>query len=166
MIFADIPAATAVFLDANVFVYHFEPHAQYGAACTDLIERIEQQDLAGWTSAHVLAEAAHRLMALEAMKVFGWPQAGIAVRLRNHPREVQTLRQFRDALREIPNYGVQLVDLPAGLIDSAAAISQQTGLLTNDALIVALMHAHQLTALTSADSDFDRAPGISRYAPV
>jgi predicted nucleic acid-binding protein len=38
--------------------------------------------------------------------------------------------------------------------------------LTNDALIVAVMQAHGLTNLASHDADFDRVPGITRYAPA
>ena len=35
-----------------------------------------------------------------------------------------------------------------------------------DALSVALMQAHSLTKLASDDADFDRVPGITRYAPA
>jgi predicted nucleic acid-binding protein len=38
--------------------------------------------------------------------------------------------------------------------------------LTNDALIVVVMHDNGLTTLASLDADFDRVPGITRYAPV
>jgi predicted nucleic acid-binding protein len=48
----------------------------------------------------------------------------------------------------------------------AADFSRQHGLLTNDALIVAVMQDHGLTHLASNDADFDRVPGITRYAPV
>lgn len=51
------------------------------------------------------------------------------------------------------------------LVATAAAVSQQHGLLSNDALIVAAMQTHGLTNLASADADFDRVPGITRYAP-
>ncbi len=166
MTFADLPASSSVFVDANIFVYHFEPHASYGTACTDLMERVERQELTAFTSAHVLSEVAHRLMALEAIKAFGWPEAGIAVRLRKHPAQVQTLQRFRMALQEIPRYGIQMIDTASGFIDTAAGISQQSGLLHNDALIIAIMRHHGLTNLASEDSDFDRVAGITRYAPV
>ncbi len=52
------------------------------------------------------------------------------------------------------------------LIAAGAAVSQQTGLLTNDALIVAVMQAHGLVNLASSDADFDRVPGLTRYAPA
>ena len=86
MIFADLPQGESVFLDADTLVYHFQPHAVFGAACTDLIERIEHQELAGYSSTHILSEMAHRLMTLEACARFGWPYAGIAQRLRLIPR--------------------------------------------------------------------------------
>ena len=43
MTFAQIPAATAVFLDANTLVYHFTNHPTFGPACTQLVKRIEHQ---------------------------------------------------------------------------------------------------------------------------
>ena len=52
----------------------------------------------------------------------------------------------------------------ADLLDQAAAVTQQTGLLHNDAMIVAIMRLHGLTNLASADVDFDRVPGLTRYA--
>jgi predicted nucleic acid-binding protein len=39
-------------------------------------------------------------------------------------------------------------------------------LLHNDALIVAVMRHHGLTNIASEDADFDRVPGITRYAPA
>ncbi|MCY2993431.1 MAG: PIN domain-containing protein [Planctomycetota bacterium] len=39
-------------------------------------------------------------------------------------------------------------------------------LLSGDALIVAVMHAHGLTRLASHDADFDRVSWLTRYAPV
>ena len=52
------------------------------------------------------------------------------------------------------------------LIAAAAAVSQQTGLLSSDALIVAIMQASGLTKIASADTDFDHVPGLMRYAPT
>lgn len=84
MRFGDILGGDSVFIDANTLVYHFEPHPSYGSACTALIERIELQEIFGFTSTHVLSEVAHRLMALESMRRFNWPATGIAQRLRKH----------------------------------------------------------------------------------
>ena len=62
--------------------------------------------------------------------------------------------------------GVQILTIPADMVEKAAGLSQQFGLLSNDALIVAVMQANGLTKLASADTDFDRVSGLTRYAPV
>ncbi|MHB1424000.1 MAG: type II toxin-antitoxin system VapC family toxin [Gemmataceae bacterium] len=166
MTFADLPAGAAVFVDANTLVYPFQPHPLLGAACTDLVERIERQELSGFTSTHILSETAHRLMTVEACALFGWPFAGIAQRLGQHPAQLQTLTRFRQAIQEVPRLGIQILTILPLLIDAAAAVSQQTGLLSNDVLIVAVMRANGLSNLASNDADFDRVPGLTRYAPI
>jgi predicted nucleic acid-binding protein len=165
MIFADLRHGDSVFIDANVLVYHFEPHAVFGPACTTLIRRIELGELLGFTSTHVQSEVAHRLMTLEACTRFGWPYSGIAQRLRSHPAEVQKLKLFRQAIQQIPRYHVQVLTVAPHQVAAATAISQQTGLLTNDALVVAVMREHGLVNLASHDADFDRAAGLARYGP-
>ncbi len=40
------------------------------------------------------------------------------------------------------------------------------GLLSNDALIVAVMQANGLSKLASSDQDFDRIPWLTRYEPI
>jgi predicted nucleic acid-binding protein len=166
MIFADLPANAVVFVDANTLVYHFEPHPIFGPACTALLKRVELGEITALTSTHVLSEVAHRLMTMEAMKRFGWPFAGIAQRLRQHPGEVRQLSDFRDAIELVPKLGLQVVAPAASLIATGAAVSQQTGLLSNDALVVAVMREHGLVNLASNDADFDRVPGLTRYAPA
>lgn len=166
MIFADIPMGEAVFLDANTLAYHFAPDPVCGSACSDLLIRIKRQEITAYTSTHVVSEMGHRLMTLEAIKLHGWPVAGIAQRLRRHPAEVQKLAAFRQAIQEVPQLGIQILTVSVTLVDTAAGISQQTGLLSNDALIVAVMEAQGLTNLASHDADFDRVSGLTRYAPA
>lgn len=166
MIYSDLTAGATVFVDAGPFIHHFEPNAIFGPASTDMLERIENQEFSAVTTTHILSEVAHRLMTLEAMQTYGWKAAGIAPKLRNHPNEVRKLTRFRQAIQEISLFGIRILTIDAAWLDAAAAISQQTGLLHNDALVVAAMHAHGLTQLASADPDFDRVPGLTRYAPA
>jgi predicted nucleic acid-binding protein len=166
MIFADLAAGDSVFLDANTFIYHFGPDPALGPPCSQLLQRIENQELTGFTSVHLLAEVVHKLMTIEANALFGWPMAGMANRLRRHPGEVQKLDAFRVALDDISQSRMQVLDVPLATLHRAAAIRRQTGLLINDALIVALMQQHGLTRLASHDADFDRVPGLTRFAPA
>jgi predicted nucleic acid-binding protein len=166
MTFNSIPAGAAVFLDANTFVYAILAHPTYGASCTALLDRVEQQDVQGFTSSYVLSETVHRIMTLEACDRFGWPARGIANRLRRHPNEVQQLLIPRRAVDEIQVARVTVLPVTAQQVSQAVDISRQLGLLSADALIVAVMHDHGLTHLASLDADFDRVPGLARYSPA
>jgi predicted nucleic acid-binding protein len=129
-------------------------------------ERIERHETLGFTSTHILTEVSHRIMTIEAIAIHGWPPAAIAPRLRRHPALVQQLTGFQQAIDDILQSKIQVLPIPIPLIASAVRISRQTGLLSNDALIVAVMRHQGLSNLASNDGDFDRVPGLTRYAPV
>ncbi len=166
MKFSDIPSGTSVFVDANVFVYDFAPDPQFGVPCRELLERIELGDLKGFCSSRELSDVAHRLTTLEACQTWGWPFAGIGERLRTHPSEISQLVRFRQALDEIVAMNVQVLAVAQQDVLLAGDISRQHGLLSGDALIVAMMQTHHITSLASNDTDFDRIPNLTRFSPL
>jgi predicted nucleic acid-binding protein len=166
MNFASLAAGDALFVDANTLTYHFEPHAKWGPPCTQLLQGIENQQFVGYTSSQVIGEVSHRLMTIEAHKHLGWPIAGIGNRLRSNPTEVRKLGLFRTAVEKLLQRKLQFLMATPALLAAGVALSQHLGLLTNDALIVAVMQAQGLSKIASNDTDFHRVPGLTRYAPA
>ncbi len=166
MTFAQLATGDALFVDANTLIHLFEPHPQWGTLCQQLILRIDNQDLVGFASTHVVSEVCHRLMTVEAHRTLNWPIPGIGNRLRTNPHEVRKLSLFRQAVEQIARSQLQILTITSAILVAAVALCQQEGLLTNDAIIVALMQAHGLNKIASSDTDFDRVPGLTRYAPV
>jgi predicted nucleic acid-binding protein len=166
MNFSEIPPGVAVFLDANTLVYHFASEPTFGAASTELVRRIERGQLRGFISTHVLADMAHRLMTLEAIKTFGWSPARIALQLRRHHQEISKLTVYREAVARIPLLGLDVLPVERASVEAATSVSQMHGLLTGDALIVAVMRQHGLANIASNDGDFDCVPGLTRYTPA
>lgn len=105
-------------------------------------------------------------MTIEASTTFGWQFAGIVGKLKRHPADVQQLTRFRQAIDDILALGMQIISAQPHHVAAAAQISQQQGLLSNDALIVALMQQQRIAQLASNDADFDRVPSIVRFAPL
>jgi predicted nucleic acid-binding protein len=165
MTFADLSAGESVFLDANPLVYHFAPDPIFRAPSSQLLARIMNREIHAFTSTHVLSEVAHHLMTLEAARAFGWTSK-VVDHLKQQPFRIQQLTKFRQSVEAVANLGVQVLTILPDWIAVAAGLSQQYGLLSNDALIVAVMQAHGLTRLASNDADFDRVPGMTRYAPA
>jgi predicted nucleic acid-binding protein len=166
MTFAGLSPGESVFLDANTLVYHFQPHPAFGAACNQLVARVENQDLFGFTSTHVLTEVAHRLMMIEVSTLPGWGPTKVKRRLQQQPATLQSLTHFRTAIETVLQSRISVLTIPASLVLTATLTSQTTGLLSSDALIVAVMQHQGLTNLASNDTDFDRVPGLTRYAPA
>jgi predicted nucleic acid-binding protein len=160
-----VPSGARVFVDSNILVYHFQPHPGFGPLCHRLLERIERQDIEGWTSTNLLGELAHRLMVIEAGGLPGWASSKVANRLKQQPDVVKQLTLFQAAVAAVLQSKFQMLTVPPVLMFTAATISRQHGLLTTDAVILALMQAHGLTHLASHDAHFDSVPGITRYAP-
>ncbi|HYV36097.1 MAG TPA: type II toxin-antitoxin system VapC family toxin [Gemmataceae bacterium] len=165
MTFGDLQSGDVVFVDANVLIYHFTNHPKYGAACTTLLERIEQKDLQGFTSAHCLADVAHRVMTVEAMGRLGWPASRLAARLKKLHAEIPKLKLYQQATAKVGQMGIQVLPTFEHLVSAATKISEQFELLTGDAIIVATMNQEGLNRIASEDSDFDRVLGLTRYAP-
>jgi predicted nucleic acid-binding protein len=166
MTFADLVLRDAVFVDANIFVYHFAPDPALQGPCGQFLQRIENQEIQGFTSTHVLAEAAHRLLTLEARTQFGWSSGKVVQRLKQNSTSMQSLTQFRTAIERVVQSRVAVLPVSSTLLVTAAGLCQHPGLLITDALSVALMQVHGLAKIASDDTDFDRVPGIARYAPA
>jgi predicted nucleic acid-binding protein len=166
MTFDAVLAGASIFVDANILLYYFTAHSRYGPACQKLLDRIDNKEIVGFTSAHVLGEVVHRLLTIEACQRFGWPAKGIAQRLRKHPAEVRQLGRARQAVDEITLIGLDVLPVAKSHASLATDLSRQHGLLYGDALVVALMQVHGLTLLASQDGDFDRVSSITRFAPA
>src|SRR5262249_62402016 len=109
MTFDDLISPTDVFVDANTFIYHFTNDPKDGAVCTRLLERVDLQELRGFTATQMLADVTHRLMTIEAMNRLGWPATRLAARLRKYHSEIPKLTVYRKALVKIAQIGIQVL---------------------------------------------------------
>jgi predicted nucleic acid-binding protein len=105
-------------------------------------------------------------MTVDAYQTYAWPYAGIGRRLRRHPHEVQQLHRYHEALSDIVGCGVIVLPVSTQHILLAADLSRANGMLSGDALVLAVMQSYGLANLASTDADFDRITGINRFAPV
>ena len=89
MKFDDLQSGDRLFLDANIFVYHF---LGISTECRQLLSRCHQGDLTGVTATFVVAEVMHRLMTAEAVARGLITSSQVVKKLREHPDIVQQLR--------------------------------------------------------------------------
>jgi predicted nucleic acid-binding protein len=160
-----LPDGARCFVDANVFYYHFVNTPPMSEPCTTFMERVANGTIEVHTSLHILADAVHKVMLTEAAMKFGRNRAGLVNWLQRNQHRISELSEFREAAVELRGMVLSLLPTDGALLEEGTTLSAQFGLLTNDALIVALMRRHGLTDLVTNDDDFDSVPGLTVWKP-
>lgn len=157
-----IPAASRIFLDSTIFIYHAT-----GASpqCRDLLERCETGDVKGLTSVVVLAEVAHRLMMIEAVAAGLVAAGNVAKKLRARPDVVRRLRIYQEQVERIPLMGVQIAPVALSALVRSSEIRRHLGLLVNDSLILTAAQEAPIDGLASADRGFRRSKDLKLFWP-
>lgn len=157
----DIAAGADVFLDANIFVYGLCGNS---AQCKAVLERCAREELLGVTTLEVVAEATHRLMLAEAC-YRGLITRERVILLRKKLQQIRDLTTYWRQAEAILSMNILILQTEQQRHREAQEVRSSHGILTNDSLIVATMRQLDLTALASADSDFDHIPYVTRYEP-
>ena len=124
MSLADLRDGDRVFIDANIFLYHFGGRS---LECKTLLERCAHRVLLGYTSTPVLAEVLHRRMVAEAIAI-GLVTARTAVRkLGETPEMVKQLTQYQDDVSKIPHMHLTILPLTLDIVQASARFGRAKG---------------------------------------
>ena len=162
---AQVPAEISIFIDANIFIYHFiykTPESQW---CTSLLKKIEDEEIKGYTSTVVLAEISHRLMVFEAIEKYKLNSKNAVRFLKEHPGKVKTLHKHFKAVDEIKEMGIHIITVRPEDIFASQVLPKKYGFLTNDSINLHLMLRDSIFNLASNDLDFERVDFLTIYKP-
>ena len=151
-----------VFIDTNILVY---ANQRKSDECKKLLRRCAVREVKGIVAMPVVAELAHALMIMEAREN-GWIERGNPARaLSERPEIVRRLNAYQTQLHEFLGIGLRIE--PAVRIDilGMMSIQREFGLLTNDALLLAVARRLNCRSVVTADKAFDRVTGFLVYSP-
>jgi predicted nucleic acid-binding protein len=109
MTLSEIPSTTEIFIDANLFVYHFSGPTALTPACSAFLRRIENGDLTGYTSLTVVIEVLHRLMIIEATAALQVESRQAVRYLKEHPAETRMLTGHLVVPEKIQVMGIHIL---------------------------------------------------------
>ncbi|MDP2302480.1 MAG: type II toxin-antitoxin system VapC family toxin [Ignavibacteria bacterium] len=158
----NIPAEQPVIIDANIFIY---ANQKASAQCVKLLERCANNEVFGILPSHILAEVMHVLMLAEAKDIGIIKGSNPARQLTENPQKVKSLNRYESLVRDLLAIGLQLEPLQREDFITAMSLQRQYGLLTNDALFMAIATRLRVTAIVSADAVFGNVQGIIHYSP-
>jgi len=152
-----------VFVDANIFIYHF---LDLSADCSAFLERIEEGAYRGTTSVFVLTEVLHRMMIMEAKAKNMVKTPGALKKLAEKPDLVRRLVDYSTVAQVVPDMGIHVLPLTPAHVAASQMVRARHGLLINDSLIVALIRESGIANLATHDEAFCRVDGIRVFGPA
>ena len=162
MTFNEIVPGTDLYIDANIFVYHF---AEASYECRSLILRCGQGGVNAFTGTHVLLEVAHRIMMTEAVDKGLVTPGNVPRKLRRRPELASQLNEHSEAIRFILNMGIQILQVDTDILEISANLRAQTGFLVNDSISLAMMQRRDVHAIATNDRDFQRVNWLEVHLP-
>lgn len=157
-----IATGSTILLDANILVY---ARKRQSPECERLLERCGHGELRGILPTHTLAEVSHVLMTLEARERAGSLHGYGHRALLEKPAEIQKFEEHAKAVHKLLSSDIHIESLLKEDFPIALEFQKQWGLLTNDALLLAVGSRLSVNMLASADKGFRMATRWKLYAP-
>src|SRR3989338_9419845 len=126
-----IKTGTKVFIDANIFIYHFTGVSN---ECSNFLTRCEQSDINGITSINVLLEVLHRLMMVEAVRKKLVEPPNIINKLKKHPEKIKELNEYNINTQKIKDMGITVYPISYEMFIKSYSFRLKYGLMVNDSV--------------------------------
>jgi predicted nucleic acid-binding protein len=152
-----------VAIDTNILVY---ANQRRSPECVGFLERCASGELQGVVPAPMVAELVHALMIIEARENNWIERANPARALAERPDLVCRLTRYEASMREFLAIGLRIEPVGATDVIEAMRVQREAGLLTNDALLLAVARRLNCEAVATADKGIAAAPGFSVFAPA
>lgn len=157
----NLPERSFILIDANIFIYGLSGQSD---ECRRFLARCLHEEVTGLALFETVNEVTHRFMIAEAFSK-GLITSGGAKALKQNFQVIPKLTEYwRNTQRLL---ALNLLFMPANeaIVRTAQGIRQESGLLTNDSMIVACMREYGLSFLASNDADFERVRDIAVFKP-
>ena len=158
----EIKTGSEVFIDANIFIYHFTGVSD---ECSDFLNRCEQGDLSALTSVNVILEVLHRLMMVEAVKKKMVKPPNIVKKLSKDPSKVKKLNEYFVNTQKISEMGIEIKPVSMETIIKSQMVRLGYGLMVNDSVIAASMQEEGIKLLATNDTGFEKIDEILVCSP-
>ncbi|MCL4537102.1 MAG: type II toxin-antitoxin system VapC family toxin [Nitrospirae bacterium] len=157
-----IESGTEIFIDANIFIYHFT-----GASneCSEFLSRCEQGDIHGLTSVNVILEVLHRLMMIEAVRKKLAAPPNIVKKLQKQPAKIKLLNEYFINTKKIIDIGIEVNPISMETVFISQSTRLAHGLMVNDSLIIANMQELGINSLATNDKKLGEIEELFVYTP-
>jgi predicted nucleic acid-binding protein len=156
-----VPPGSDIFIDANILVYGLSGQSPQ---CFDLLDKCSREVLTGISLYEILNEATHKFMLAEALQRGIIPKFS-AAELRRNFLSIPLLNNYWLETERILALNLLFFSTDEAIVRKAQPERQNAGILTNDSMILSWMREYGIQYIATNDGDFERAAGITVFAP-
>lgn len=157
-----IQRGDTIIIDANILIYAIQ---QESTQCKRLLIQCAGDEINGVLPLHILAEVIHVLMISEA-RDNGWIQNSKQVKqLSEKPDRIKSLFRYESLIKDLLAINLNLVSLQQEDFITGMRIQREFGLMTNDALLIAIAERLRIKSIASADKALASVRGMILYSP-
>lgn len=164
---ADLPDGTRVFVDTNIFHFHFQQKSQ---TCTNFLKRIQRGEVEAYVNTHVLSELLHRLMLAEAFAKqctkSSNPQE-LKKYLKGMRGKELVLTEYQSQFELVMAIGLRVMSINEKLLVETKKERMDYYLMTGDSLHIGSMQRRRspLRHIATYDGDFANIPELTVWRP-
>ena len=158
----DIQAKSKIFIDSNIFIYHFTGVSEQ---CSEFLKRCEGGDVKAFCSVNVLLEVLHRLMMVEVVRKNLLKPPNLVKKLQKNSHLIKNLDEYFTNTKKISGMGIEILFLDHKSFLASQHFRKDHGLLVNDSLILSAMKSKKIKNLASNDDAFLSVEIIDVYQP-
>ena len=158
----EIETGSRVFVDANIFIYHFTGVSN---ECSDFLERCERGKIHATTTVSVIMEVLHCLMIVEATRNDLVKPPDVAEKLRKSPQTVKLLNEYFINTEKIQDMNIAIKPVLFDTLINSHMVRLTSGLMINDSIIVAVMKQDRIQLLATSDRSFEPVTEIQICTP-
>ena len=163
----DFPGNVAIFIDANIFLYH-----AFGNNDDSLqfLKRVENENIRAYTSALVLEEVAFKLLMQSTSnfveKINFDKLKRFLAAAENRAKALDPVNKYMGYIHTLRDMGLKIIDLTGGDISVAIVKAATNGLITADGAHLSVMERKGIKHIASSDQDFGTLDDITLWSPV
>lgn len=160
----DIPNGSLCVIDSNILIYAEEGVSNQAQR---LLRRCARGELRGVLPQTVWQEVTHKLMLAEAMMKGLISGGNPASRLSSKPEAIKELSLYRAKVQALVELGLGFETCTLkDLTKTAFGLQEKYGLLTNDAVVLAVAIRLKADALVSGDRAFHGVTEVTVHSPT
>jgi len=154
---------TEVFVDTNIFVYALAKNHRYKSICVELLSKINEGMIIGFTPSTVINELFHTILIGEIKKKY--VDKEVIRFIKEHPDVISECSVAYGAVDDVFDSTVVILPLTLEILQHARTFSKKYNLLFSDAIHAASCNGYGIENMATNDGDFDRVDFLKAWKP-